>query len=193
MNRSQTSLVGVISAASLIGLGCAALRYASDSWADGLFSLALLLIGVAILGSIYRRGERRAFWAGFAMFGTGYLVVSTAPWFDTEVAPHLATTVALEALHARFAFKPVVAPPGVTVVGNVVVTDSEGSEVGGAPKTIVNASSLASSGGPLTSDPAMFRRVGHAFFSIVAAGFGGLVARRIARKSAEPTRDIGAH
>jgi hypothetical protein len=53
---------------------------------------ALVVLGAAILGVIYGRGPRRAFWLGFAIFGWGYLILGFGPWFHLEIQPHLLTT-----------------------------------------------------------------------------------------------------
>jgi hypothetical protein len=69
MIRPRLSLVGLLRAIFALGLGLAALRFASSFWylAMTLASLAALL--AAILGVIFLRGRERAYWAGFALFG----------------------------------------------------------------------------------------------------------------------------
>jgi hypothetical protein len=46
----------------------------------------------AIQGIRYRRGSRRAFWLGFALFGWMYWAMSFGPWFDGWVMPNLLLT-----------------------------------------------------------------------------------------------------
>src|SRR5437764_15325384 len=84
-------------------VGAAALRMASDLWADALFSLDLLLFGAAALASALRRGRSRAAWLGFAAFGWGYLVLTFGPWCREFIRPRLLTDTALQRLHPRLA------------------------------------------------------------------------------------------
>jgi hypothetical protein len=66
--------------------------YASSSWAKATLSLALGILTLAILGVILRRGERRAYWTGFAVCGWMYLVLSHGPWFSENIRHRLVTT-----------------------------------------------------------------------------------------------------
>lgn len=76
----------------VLALSIAALRSASDAWVGPMFSMPLGLLLTAVLGVVYRRGARRAFWLGFALFGWVYWLMSFGPWFDTWVASHLVFT-----------------------------------------------------------------------------------------------------
>jgi hypothetical protein len=60
--------------------------------------MLLLLVG-GILGLIYRRGSRRAFWVGFELFGWSYALMAFGPWFNLEVQTHLITTRAAAELY----------------------------------------------------------------------------------------------
>src|SRR5438270_8186539 len=101
MSRPRFSIAGLMFVVLLIAVGVAALRSASQLWAGMIFTLTLALLGVAVIGVIYRRGARRAFWLGATLFGGGYLIVSFGPWFATEVRPYLVTSALLDALDAR--------------------------------------------------------------------------------------------
>ena len=46
-----------------------------------IFTLTLALVLVAILGAVYRPGARRAFWLGFALFGSTYFLFTFVPSF----------------------------------------------------------------------------------------------------------------
>jgi hypothetical protein len=73
-------------------LGMAALRHPSSLLANAVFSVALLVISVALIGSAIRRGPARAYWCGFSILGGGYLVLSSGPWLDREYSGYLVTT-----------------------------------------------------------------------------------------------------
>jgi hypothetical protein len=90
--------MGVVVAAAV---GVAALRFANEWWAGGLFLATLGVLGLAILGAVYRRGAKRAGWLGAALFGWGYLALALAPWAVATSAPGLPTTMLLNLLYAR--------------------------------------------------------------------------------------------
>jgi len=75
-----------------VALAMSAARSPTSVLAAAEFSGSLLLMLGGILGVIYGRGARRAFWVGFELFGWGYLVLAFGPWFAMEVQPHLAST-----------------------------------------------------------------------------------------------------
>lgn len=61
--------------------------------ANGLFSLALLALGLATVCAVFLRGRDRAYWGGFAGFGLAYLMLLLAPWCETKIGPMLLTEV----------------------------------------------------------------------------------------------------
>lgn len=101
MSRPRFSIAGLMGLVVVVAVGVAALRSGSEDWAGIVLTLTLGLLGAAVLGAIYRTGPRRAFWVGFALFGWGYLALTYAPWFGSEVGPRLATTRGLDLLFAR--------------------------------------------------------------------------------------------
>src|SRR4051794_8890980 len=97
MRRPHISIAHLLLVVLFCGVALGALRAASAVWASALFTLATGALLVAPLGIIYRRGRRQASWVGFALFGWGYLLLSSVP----EVRAQLGTTALLSALHAR--------------------------------------------------------------------------------------------
>jgi hypothetical protein len=83
MSRPRMSLAGLM----VLVLGIAALRDASETWAGIVHLLTLGLLGVSILGVVYRSGGRRAWWLGFGLFGWGYAALTLAPWSKPEKLP----------------------------------------------------------------------------------------------------------
>ncbi len=92
MRSAQFSLSVLLVLVALCAAGLMCLMFASSPVVSGLLSAVLGLLTVAILGVVYRRGERRAFWAGFALFGWTYLTLSSGPWFIGNLRPQLATS-----------------------------------------------------------------------------------------------------
>jgi hypothetical protein len=75
----------------------AALRESNDFWDNGLFTLTLGVLLVSILQAVHRSEAKRAFWVGFALFGSGYLALSLIP----SIEPRLMTTKGLAYLDSR--------------------------------------------------------------------------------------------
>src|SRR3954447_14795113 len=90
--RPRLSLQVMMACILVLALAIAALRSPSDSWVGVMYSMPPALLMTAVLGVVYRRGSRRAFWLGFALFGWAYWLLSFGPWFDTWAAPHLVLT-----------------------------------------------------------------------------------------------------
>src|SRR5262245_4152001 len=96
--RPRFTISRLIAAVVFCGVGLAALRFATAWWASVVFTATLLALALAALYATQQRGPRRAFWAAFAAFGAGYLLLAFGPWCETAIRPRLATTKALEAL-----------------------------------------------------------------------------------------------
>jgi hypothetical protein len=99
MKLPRFSLAGLLRAVAACGFAMACLLYASAPWAAGLYSVALGLLVLALIGVANRAGARRAFWAGFAIAGWAYLLIATGPWFHDSIARRLATTRLLDAAY----------------------------------------------------------------------------------------------
>ena len=70
------SIRHLLVATAAIATGCAALLNANEWWVSGLLSGTLAMLVVAIMLAVYRRERARAFWFGFALCGSAYLVVA---------------------------------------------------------------------------------------------------------------------
>ncbi|MBI3465756.1 MAG: hypothetical protein HY000_22290 [Planctomycetes bacterium] len=95
------SLLGLMVAVVLAAVACAALRYASELWASAVLTAAIGMLLVSVLGMVLRRGPVRAFWFGFTLFGSAYLILVFAPWCSVNVRPQLVTSKVLAYLHPR--------------------------------------------------------------------------------------------
>jgi hypothetical protein len=113
MRPPRVTIGGLMGLVLVVAVGTAALRSPSALWVSIVLTIALGMLLAAVFGIVYRRGAARAYWAGFAVFGGSYLLVSYGPWLDTTVTPHLLTTRALAELHDlmyktdRFGSKPI--------------------------------------------------------------------------------------
>lgn len=79
MHWPRISIAGLIGLIAFIGLGLACLLYASSSWAGIAGAAYFAGLAIAPLGIAYRRGPRRAFWAGFAAWAWIYLLIDAIP------------------------------------------------------------------------------------------------------------------
>jgi hypothetical protein len=96
MKFPRFSIASLLVAVAIFAIGMACLMFASTPWAGMLLSVTLGALTLALLGVFYRRGERRAFWAGFALCGWVYMTLSFGPWFIDHVRPRLVTANLLE-------------------------------------------------------------------------------------------------
>jgi hypothetical protein len=104
MRGLRSSIGGLLAAVLAAALGFYALRSGSEAWTGGLFLLTQASLGLAWVGALCRRGEARAWWIGFALFGCIYLGCSFAPhnrW------PKLPTQMLLDEIYARIQGVPV--------------------------------------------------------------------------------------
>jgi hypothetical protein len=92
MRSAQLSLSEFLVVVALSAAGLMCLMFASSPGVSALSSAVLGLLTLALLAVVYRRGERRASWAGFALFGWTYLTLSSGPWFVVNLRPQLVTS-----------------------------------------------------------------------------------------------------
>lgn len=76
MFRFRFSLLHFLIVITLLAIGLGALASGSRLAASGVYSLFLVLICLALAGAIIVRGESRAFWIGFAVFGWAYFFLA---------------------------------------------------------------------------------------------------------------------
>jgi hypothetical protein len=79
MNRLRFTIAGLMGIVLFVAVGFAALRNANAFWASGTYSVAIMMILVASLGAFARKGKARMTWAGFALFGWAYHLLSALP------------------------------------------------------------------------------------------------------------------
>jgi hypothetical protein len=169
--KPRITILVLMVVVALVATSLVALRSTLEIWASAYFSLTVVLLCTAIPGMAFRRGMRRAFWAGFASFGWTYLVLCFGPVPGTSFKPPpLLTTKLLEVVYPHLSTVP---PKEVTIFGQGVWDDSRNIKV----------TTVATSGGVITffrNDTEDFQRAGHAIANLIFACAGGFVAHRFA-------------
>jgi hypothetical protein len=79
MTRLRFTLAQLMGIVLYLGFGFAALRNADEFWASATYTLATILIAVALVGAFARSGRARTPRVGFAVFGWTYLLIVHLP------------------------------------------------------------------------------------------------------------------
>ncbi|HUT87912.1 MAG TPA: hypothetical protein VMY37_00305 [Thermoguttaceae bacterium] len=80
--RVRFSLRQLMAFVAFVAVGCGGLIRPSVYLASLIFTATLVMLLVAILAAVGRKGSARVFWIGFAIAGSGYLWL--AHWADEE-------------------------------------------------------------------------------------------------------------
>ena len=169
-------------------VGLAALRGADATWAGLLLLTALAAVGAAVLGAAILRGRERAWWAGFAFFGGGYLALTFGPWLSESFEPHLGTTHLLRHFYGRMIPAPAQTEAEIETLrlsrselADQVRRTMRVTRSFDDPAIVAIKKALATVDqklGALKSAPRYddFRQVGHALFALLAGLLGTVVA-----------------
>jgi hypothetical protein len=180
----------------IAAVGMAALRYASPLWARVIFLATCAVHASSALGMICTRQTQRAVFLGRALFGWGYLALFLCLSYDDSGLIALPTQRALELM--RDALIPQHTPQGSISAGYrtaelrydfVQPMPERVENLGGAPVreqfSVQPVQAFAGMGGfgCVRPDPSeeCFYRIGHCLWSLVAAMFGGILARVYSR------------
>src|SRR4051794_6560838 len=97
MRRFRFHLGTLVLVVLVIGTGLAALRESNEIWESSVFTLTLGILLISVLLAVHRTEKRRAFWLGFALVGSAYLMFSLIP----PIEPRLITTKALAFIDSK--------------------------------------------------------------------------------------------
>jgi hypothetical protein len=70
MRRFRFHLGTLVILVLLLGVSFAALRESNEIWDSSIFTLTLGVLITSILLAVHRAERKRAFWLGFALFGS---------------------------------------------------------------------------------------------------------------------------
>jgi hypothetical protein len=204
MRRFRFHLGSLVLIVLVISVSLASLRESNEIWDSGVFTLTLGMLLTSVLLAIHRTEARRAYWLGFALFGTAYLGLSLVPPIETR----LVTTKALAFMDSRVpksmtgadalydllvvneepnalyldqgngTFQDVTASAGLSL-GNQVTNQ------GGLFLNVTSGQSLMGSTGTTEN----FLRIGHTLLALIAAIVGGQLSRRLYGTDREPVHE----
>jgi hypothetical protein len=166
MGRLRYTIGGLMLLVLAVAASAAIFRSPARLRTDATFSLVLLLNLVAVVLATSKRGRARRGWIGFATFGWAYLTFAFAPWFQSEVRPHLVTTQWIDAAYLR-AGGPYI-PPRADAPAALTIFSNLGMHEVATPETRDRWQGLETY--------ADAQRTGHSLAAILFAAIGAMVA-----------------
>ncbi len=199
MRRFRFHLGTLVKLVLLLGIGLAALRESSDLWESGLFTATFGILLTSILLAVHRAERRRAFWLGFALFGSAYLGLSLV----TSIESRLITTKALAYLDSKVPgrsmgiFDILISHPGSGTGNNQVsnvafaLSGIRAASAGQSQVMLWDAATgkLLNGWSGTTEN---FVRIGHSLFALLVGWLGGQLSRRLWRASSHPEASTAA-
>jgi len=206
----QFSVRQLLAAVAFVAVGAAALRSANSYWMSALWGVVPLLVAVAILLVIFRRGQAQAFWIGFALFGAMYAAIvmvacwpgSNAPRFDPLAYHQLWTTQLTDWAYTKMIPEnqrqsqipnPAAQGGGSGMTGGMSGMSGPGMPMSGGMGPMSGFGGMPGMGSfvsPTIANPdyidlVTFHQIGHALWLVALAALGGKLAQWIYR--ARPT------
>jgi hypothetical protein len=201
MTRFRFNIASLLVIIFILGVGLAALRESSEVWQSALFTLTIGVLLVSALFAIHRTEMRRAFWIGFALFGSAYLGLSLVPSIESR----LITTRALAFLDSKISrsfpltiidfdndgsMDLLVAnnsqPMSLDVNNGNGTFQDVTSATGSNTSWVLNALAVASPKGS-SGTTESFVQIGHSLLALIAAFLGGLLSRYLHTKTKQGT------
>jgi hypothetical protein len=210
MRNFRFNIATILGMILLFGIGFAALRESSDLWESGIFTVTLGVLLVAVLVAVHRREAKRAFWIGFALFGWSYIALAQVPSIESRLLTVKGLAYLDSKLHgsnsAGFDFDydndgdmdlyVAKDPQPNALYRNLSngkfqdVRASAGLNLQANKPTTRGTLSFRNSAGMVfrksSGTPENFVRIGHSLLALVAAWLGGILSRRLHRRSIPP-------
>ena len=146
------SLKQLLLATALVAVGCVALRNANTTWVAAMFGLAWMVLVASVLLVVFRDGERRSFWVGFAVLGWSYLLFPTLGFLGMgQQFDALITTRLSHSAYDWLYSEPVPLPPSASGFGPPM---SSGMPMGSGGDDMYSGG-MSGYGGSMGSDGSM--------------------------------------
>jgi hypothetical protein len=180
VKRIRFTIATLLVLVVFLGISFAALREATAIWDGAILSVTIGAMLVSILLSICCAGAKRAFWLGFALFGSTYLGLTVIP----SIEPRLLTTQALVFLDSKVPGRPKPAVGqtwGGPSNGTPIIFQSLGSGGGFVPGSQVTFGppNAAAGGAPIgwRGSTENFIKIAQSLLALFTAWSGGLLSR----------------
>jgi hypothetical protein len=176
LKRFRFSIASLLALVLIVAVGLAALHASTDAWDGGVFALILLTLHTSALLAVHRRGRERAFWMGFTLFGSAYLLASLVPSVESRLPSsrglaYLDSKLVDRVIAVNWAWTSI-APPG-NPSQKIVFTTNEGTRAqnGQATVQLWDATSMPRAGSKGSTEN--FVRIGHSLLAFLMALVGG--------------------
>jgi hypothetical protein len=108
MRKLRFNIASLLLVVLFAAVGFAGLRESNEIWDSSVFTVTLGVLLISVLLVIHRTERRRAFWLGFAAFGSAYLGLTQVPSIEsrllsTKVLGYLDSKVS-RSIHGELAF-----------------------------------------------------------------------------------------
>jgi hypothetical protein len=190
MSFLQFSLRNLLVAVAFVAIAVTALLNANLWWTGGIWLLTIGLLVIAILAAIIRRGERQAFWMGFAIVGW-LCIIAGSDWFPGLSGARRLPQQAFQFLHEHLPdtlrLPYIEVQTGKPVEGAGTSAPREISYYGSQDPRVTTALQwLAQQQPTFANNPRyvpleQFQSIGEAIWTLLLALLGGIVARGIWR------------
>ena len=183
MRRFRFHIGTLVILVLLLAVGLAALRESNETWNIGVFTAALGMLLFSILLAVYRKESRRAFWMGFALFGSFYLGISLVPSIEsrlltTKVLVYLESKVPGRYLEVSILEVSSSGPPSNPAQNIAIIT--EASQAGSSIPGQVKIWKV-----PTGNSTENFVWIGHSFLALIAGLVGGQLSRQLSARTQE--------
>jgi hypothetical protein len=196
MQRFRFHIGTLVILVLVLGVSFAALRESNEIWESVVFTLTVAVLTTSVLLAVHRSEKRRAFWFGFALFGTTYLALSSTPSIESR----LITTKALTYIDSKVRRSAQVgyayfdydtdgdmdlyvvnkAQPSALYVNNGNGTFQDVTTTVGLNSGTTNTHLFNSPGGLWTfSTSENFVRIGHSLCALIVGLIGGQLSRHL--------------
>jgi hypothetical protein len=193
MRRFRFNIASLLAVVLFLAVGIAALREANDTWDSSLFSITISVLLISILLDIHRTEKRRAFWLGFALFGSAYMAISLAPLIESK----LITTKVLDYLDSKIRDRSFVSLSRVwdtwssqpnqnnqALPSASIAFSPQGNQFVFGDWTVTGNVVVTARGSTMS-----FIRIGHTLLAWIAAILGALLSQFFHRRSRERTSE----
>ena len=182
MKRFRFSIAGLMAMILLLAIGMAALRDPTTLWASALFTAAVILCTASFLGAMAHRGVLRFSWAGIAVFGWVYLIISLGPWPGNLVGlPPLLPS------HLMDRFQAYIVSDGRTsyMIEERFDTDFKNMKT----NRIIEGAGPPQPGGFKTVDMTIYQQIGHSLGAMLFGIMGAFAGRFFAVRRERSAND----